>query len=101
MLVAIALLITPFITINNYYLSLSSSKMNGNNSQKQASPLQQSCSQLNLINSNLEMYIEAQVWLKRWYRSSNWGQETKFYLEETDKYEGKSCPAVHFIEYES
>ena len=53
------------------------------------------------VSPESEMYIEAEVWLKRWYNSSNWGQETKTYLEETDKYNKGSCPAAHFTEYET
>ena len=48
-----------------------------------------------------EVYIEAEVWLERWYNSSNWGEETKFYLEELTKYSDAGCPAAHFREYES
>ncbi|MEM7758916.1 MAG: hypothetical protein AAF298_12440 [Cyanobacteria bacterium P01_A01_bin.40] len=48
-----------------------------------------------------EMYLDAEVWLKRWYDSANWGEETKFYLEEFAEYNNSSCPASHFTEYES
>ena len=48
-----------------------------------------------------EVYIDAEVWLKRWYGSANWGDETKFYLQERTKYNEESCPAAHFTEYES
>ncbi|MEL6928748.1 MAG: hypothetical protein AAFO95_08945 [Cyanobacteria bacterium J06600_6] len=157
--VAIALLVPLFLTINNYYSSLSNSSGKTKNiSQKQTDQLQQSCRQINSpdlssvlnaianlestqqqlqqdfpanceitlnrlrvmaapqlgkesrileairhlckVPSSSEMYIEAEVWLKRWYRSANWGQETKFYLEEIDKYENVSCPPAHFTEYE-
>lgn len=53
------------------------------------------------VPSESEMYIEAEVWLTRWYRSADWGRETKSYLEETDKYNKEGCPAGHFTEYES
>ena len=48
-----------------------------------------------------EVYVDAEVWLERWYNSSNWGKETKFYLEELTKYSDAECPAAHFREYES
>lgn len=48
-----------------------------------------------------DMYVDAEIWLKRWYDSPNWGEETKFYLEESNKYSGKNCPAAHFTEYEN
>ena len=48
-----------------------------------------------------EMYLDAEVWLKRWYNSSNWGEETKFYLEEFAEYNNSDCPAAHFTEYDS
>jgi len=157
--VAIALLIPLFLTINNYYSSLSNDGKAIKTSQKKIGRLQESCNQMDTTNlssllnaiANLEsdrqqlqqdfppncevalnrlrvlaapqlgkesrileairhlckvpadseMYIDAEVWLKRWYNSSNWGRETKFYLEETDKYDGKSCPAAHFREYET
>ncbi|MEO1673030.1 MAG: hypothetical protein AAFR77_20020, partial [Cyanobacteria bacterium J06631_2] len=160
---AIALLIPLFLTINNYYSSLSKSAKNTFNSTsttaKEADELQQSCNQLNFsttdgilssiskleagqkqlaadfpdnctialnrlrvisapqlgkenrileairhlckVPADSEMYVDAEVWLKRWYNSANWGQETKFYLQEKSKYDGKSCPAAHFTEYES
>jgi hypothetical protein len=159
-LAAIALLIPLFLTINNYYSSLS--KQNAKisvNSAKKVSELQQFCSELNFTNSNSslelisqlevnqaelsqnfptnceialnrfrviaapilgkesrileairhlckippdsEMYIDAEIWLKRWYNSANWGEETKSYLEEQSKHNGTSCPAAHFMESES
>lgn len=52
------------------------------------------------VPANSEMYIDAEVWLRRWYDSASWGQETKFYLEEIEKHKYKSCPAAHFAEYE-
>ena len=154
--VAIALLIPLFLTINNYYSSLSNPAKSSNNPRKLSSQIQ-SCDRLNpadlgailtaiselettqqqqqdfpercqttldrlrvmaapklgkesrileairylcKVPAESEMYIEAEVWLKRWYRSANWGAETKFYLEETDKYNSGSCPAAHFTEYE-
>ena len=157
--VAIALLIPLFLTINNYYSSLSNGEKTANGSQKEIDRLQESCNQLNasdlnsLLNSvaNLElnqqqlqqdfppncevalnrlrvmaapqlgresrileairhlckvpddseMHVEAEVWLKRWYNSADWGQETKTYLEETYKHGGGSCPVAHFTEDES
>lgn len=54
------------------------------------------------VPADSEMYLDAEVWLKRWYNSSSWGEETKFYLEEFAKYNHNSeCPAAHFTEYES
>ena len=53
------------------------------------------------VPADSEMYIEAEVWLKRWYNSADWGEETKFYLQERNKYNDTSCPAAHFTEYES
>lgn len=161
--VAIALLIPLFLTIDNYYSSLSREDNTANNTQNnlqgEVDLLQQSCARpnpddlsslLNLISDlelsrrqlqqdfpencqvalnqlrvmaapqlgrqsrileairhlckvppESEMYIEAEVWLKRWYNSSNWGQETKTYLEESDKYNKGGCPAAHFTEYET
>lgn len=46
------------------------------------------------------MFLDAEVWLKRWYNSTYWGEETKFYLAEFAKYNQSSCPASHFTEYE-
>ena len=48
-----------------------------------------------------EMYIDAEVWLKRWYDSPAWGEETKFYLQHNAEYDNKGCPAAHFAEYDS
>ncbi len=48
-----------------------------------------------------EMYIDAEIWLKRWYSSADWGEETKSYLEEHSKHNGTSCPAARFMEPES
>ena len=53
------------------------------------------------VPADSEMYIEAEVWLKRWYNSADWGEETKFYLQERNKYDDIGCPAAHFTEYES
>lgn len=51
------------------------------------------------VPANSKMYIDAEVWLRRWYDSASWGKETKFYLEEIEKHQHKSCPAAHFTEY--
>lgn len=166
-LAAIALLIPLFLTINNYYSSLSERepKLDASYS-TEAENLEQFCSQidyieqssaLNLISQierrrqelltntpdnsaafpnncntalnrlrvlvapqlgkenrvfeaikqlcqvppDSEVYVDAEVWLERWYNSSNWGEETKFYLEELTKYSDAGCPAAHFREYES
>ncbi|MEM8721908.1 MAG: hypothetical protein AAGE84_21860, partial [Cyanobacteria bacterium P01_G01_bin.39] len=53
------------------------------------------------VPENSEVYLDAEVWLKRWYNSSNWGEETKFYLEEFTKYNDSDCPAAHFTEYDN
>ena len=57
--------------------------------------------QLCQISPDSEVYVDAEVWLKRWYSSPVWGNETKFYLEELTKYDDSGCPAAHFTEYES
>lgn len=158
---AIALLIPLFLTINNYYSSLSRSGRDIANpeSAQEVDQLRQSCNQLNFsttdtilssiskleaeqqqlaenypancevalnrlrviaapqlgkesrileairqlckVPADSEMYVDAEVWLKRWYNSANWGQETKFYLQERSKYDDSGCPAAHFTEYES
>ena len=153
---AIALLIPLFLTINNYYSSLSQSESSTSSVDEKANELEQSCEQINFANTNAiltsilqleaerqelgnnfpqrcttalnqlrviaapqlgkesrileairhlcnvpadsEVYIEAEVWLKRWYDSANWGEETKFYLEELNKSDARSCPAANFIE---
>ena len=164
-LAAMALLIPLFLTINNYYSSLSKREPQPNTSLQGAEDLEQFCSQIDysdsssaislisqiekrkqellkntpdnlsalnncdtalnrlrvlaapqlgrdnrvfeaikqlcLIPPDSEVYIEAEVWLERWYNSSDWGEETKFYLEELTKYSGAECPAAHFREYES
>lgn len=51
------------------------------------------------IPANSETYVEAEVWLDRWYNSPSWGRETKFLLQELEKYDGAGCPAAHFTEY--
>ncbi|MGB5711005.1 MAG: hypothetical protein WBM44_08850 [Waterburya sp.] len=53
------------------------------------------------VPADSEMYVDAEVWLKRWYNSANWGQETKFYLQELTKHNDSGCPAAHFTDYES
>ena len=57
--------------------------------------------QLCKIPPDSEVYVDAEVWLERWYNSSDWGQQTKFYLQELTKYNNAECPAAHFREYES
>ena len=157
-LVAIALLIPLFLTINNYYLSLSKPKQETSSSSRKINQLEQFCSELNFSDSSSllklisqlernkqelskdypdncettlnrlrvivapqlgkenrileairhlckvpadsEMYIDAEVWLKRWYNSASWGQETKFYLQELNKYDDLGCPAANFSDYE-
>lgn len=170
-LAAIALLIPLFLTINNYYSSLSKPESTTFSSRK-IKQLQQFCSELSFTNmndsleqisqleitkqellqnvsanSNLpsdsgifpdncetglnrlrvmiapqlgkenrileairhlcnvpatsEMYVDAEVWLQRWYNSTSWGEETKFYLQEATKYNDSGCPAAHFTEYDS
>ena len=53
------------------------------------------------VPSDSEVYVDAEVWLERWYNSPDWGKETKFYLQELTKYSDTECPAAHFREYES
>jgi hypothetical protein len=156
---AIALLIPLFLTINNYYSSLSKATKVAPLSTRKINELQQFCSEISFadltssldlisqletkqqeflndfppncdrtlnrlrvavapqlgkenrileairhlckVPSNDEMYVDAEIWLKRWYDSASWGKETKFYLKEMNKYEQKGCPAGHFTEYES
>ena len=171
-LVAIALLVPLFLTINNYYSSLSKPGQKRATTDKKTEQLVQFCQELNVTDANSslkqisqletakkelleaslenpraksdseifpdnceislnrlrvmlapqlgrenrileairhlckvpadsEMYVDAEVWLKRWYNSSNWGQETQFYLQERTKYSDSDCPAAHFTEYES
>ncbi len=171
-LVAIALLIPLFLTINNYYSSLSKPGQKTAVATKKINQLAQFCRELNVTDANSslkqisqleiakeellrdfslnsdakldseifprncemslnrlrvmvapqlgrenrileairhlckvpadsEMYVEAEVWLQRWYNSSNWGQETQFYLQELTKHSDLNCPAAHFTEYES
>ena len=57
--------------------------------------------QLCQVPPDSEVYVDAEVWLERWYNSPDWGRETKFYLEELAKYNDAECPAAHFREYES
>ena len=52
------------------------------------------------VPADSEMFIDAEIWLKRWYDSASWGKETKLYIEEMNKHQNKSCPAAHFIEDE-
>ena len=167
-LVAIALLVPLFLTINNYYSSLSTPEQKIAYSSRKINKLKRFCSELSFTDSNSslqqisqlertkqellknypdnldleifpdncetvlnqlrvivapqlgkenripeairhlckvpansEMYVDAEVWLKRWYNSASWGQETKFYLQEATKYNDTGCPAAHFTEYES
>ena len=53
------------------------------------------------VSSDSEVYLDAEVWLKRWYESPDWGDEIAFYLGEFSNYNGFDCPAAHFVEYES
>ena len=52
------------------------------------------------VSSDSEVYLDAEVWLKRWYDSPNWGDDIAFYLTEFSEYKGSDCPAAHFTEYE-
>ena len=157
-LVAIALLIPLFLTINNYYSSLSKPKQETPSSSRKTNQLEKFCSELNFSDSNSllqlisqleknkqelakdypdncetslnhlrvivapqlgkenrileairhlckvpadsEMYVDAEVWLKRWYNSASWGQETKFYLQKLNKANDLGCPAATFINYQ-
>ena len=153
-LVAIALLIPLFLTINNYYSSLSKPKQETPSSSGKINQLEQFCSELNFSDSSSllklisqleknkqelakdypddcettlnhlrvivapqlgkenrileairhlckvpadsKMYVDAEVWLKRWYNSASWGQETKFYLQELNKADDLGCPPASF-----
>ena len=53
------------------------------------------------VSSDSEVYLDAEVWLKRWYNSPDWGDDIAFYLAEFSEYNGFDCPAAHFVEYES
>jgi hypothetical protein len=53
------------------------------------------------VPADSEMYIDAEIWLKRWYDSASWGRETKLYIEEIKRHHNQSCPAAHFTEYKS
>lgn len=157
-LVAIALLIPLFLTINNYYLSLSKPKQETPSSSRKINQLEQFCSELNFgdsssllklisqlernkqelakdypdncettlnhlrvivapqlgkenrileaikhlckVPADSEMYIDAEIWLKRWYNSASWGQETKFYLQKLNKANDLGCPAASFTNYQ-
>lgn len=166
-LAAIALLIPLFLTINNYYSSLSKREPKPNyRNLSEARELEQFCNQIDFVDASAvlsqitrierektallenvpnnpeifpdncsnvlnrlrvlaapqlgrenrvfeaikhlcqippdsEVYVDAEVWLERWYNSPNWGRETKFYLEELTKYSDSGCPAAHFTEYET
>ena len=52
------------------------------------------------VSPKSEVYLDAEVWLKRWYSSPSWGDDIAFYLEEFSEYKGYNCPAAHFTEYE-
>ncbi|HEY9771573.1 MAG TPA: hypothetical protein V6C71_24275 [Coleofasciculaceae cyanobacterium] len=154
-LAAIALLIPLFLTINNYYSSLSKQEQQSSSgSLVETGELRQFCDELSVANAgsslNLisqleknkqelpiyfpdnceaalnqlrvlatpqlgkqsrvleairhlckipadsEMYIDAQIWLERWYSSAGWGKETKFYLQELTKQGAVGCPAANF-----
>ncbi|NJK58273.1 MAG: hypothetical protein HC939_20990, partial [Pleurocapsa sp. SU_5_0] len=155
----IALLIPLFLTINNYYSSLSKSSEVATPPTRKINELQQLCGEINIadFNSSLKMvskleaeqrkfltdfppscnhalnqlrvaiapqlgkenrileairhlckippdsevFLDAEVWLKRWHNSPSWGEETKFYLQEIKKHHAQSCPAAHFIEEDS
>ena len=52
------------------------------------------------VSPDSEVYLDAEVWLKRWYNSPSWGDDVAFYLTEFSEYKGSNCPAAHFTEYE-
>lgn len=153
---AIALLIPLFLTINNYYSSLSKATKVAPPSTRKINELQQFCSDISFVDltssldlisqletqqqqfltdfpsncdrtlnqlrvavapqlgkenrileairhlckvpANDEVHVDAEIWLKRWYDSSSWGRETKFYLQEISEHQYKGCPAAYFIE---
>ena len=49
------------------------------------------------IPENSEMHLEAEVWIKHWYDSPDWGEKTKLYLDDFAKHKNFNCPAAHFI----
>jgi len=152
---AIALLIPLFLTINNYYSSLSKATKVAPPPTRKINELQQFCSDVSFVDltssldlisqletqqqqfltdfpsncdralnqlrvavapqlgkenrileairhlckvpANDEVHVDAEIWLKRWYDSPNWGKETKFYLQEISEHQYKGCPATYFI----
>lgn len=50
------------------------------------------------VPSDSEVYLDAEVWLKRWYNSPSWGDDIAFYLAAFSEYKGSDCPAAHFTE---
>ncbi|MEL6496134.1 MAG: hypothetical protein AAFQ41_13585 [Cyanobacteria bacterium J06623_7] len=53
------------------------------------------------VSPDSEVVVDAEVWLKRWYSSADWGAETKFYLQERAEHYPQDCPAAHFTENEA
>jgi hypothetical protein len=50
------------------------------------------------VPAEIEMHIDAELWLRRWYNSASWGEETKFYLEEIRTHDYKGCPSAYFLD---
>lgn len=50
------------------------------------------------VPADAEIHIGAEIWLRRWYKSASWGEETKFYLEEISTHDYKKCPAAYFLD---
>jgi hypothetical protein len=153
---AIALLIPLFLTINNYYSSLSKTTKVAPPPTRKINELQQFCNDISFVDltsslalisqletqqqqfltdfppncdrtlnqlrvavapqlgkenrileairhlckvpADAEVQVDAEIWLKRWYDSSSWGKETKFYLQEISEHQYQGCPAAYFTE---
>lgn len=50
------------------------------------------------VPAEIELHIDAEIWLRRWYYSASWGEETKFYLEEITTHDYTRCPAAYFLD---
>ncbi|MGL5836292.1 MAG: hypothetical protein ACRC1Z_24145 [Waterburya sp.] len=50
------------------------------------------------VPAEIELHIDAEIWLRRWYNSPSWGEETKFYLEEISTHDYKRCPSAYFLD---
>ena len=43
------------------------------------------------------MHLEAEVWIRHWSESPDWGEKTRLYLDNFAKYKNFECPAAHSI----